>query len=282
MKNSLIYITGASGFIGSNLIKKYDENNVIYRLVSRKKINNKSSIFLKKYRELVAEDNSSLIHLAENNRVDEAKLLGNKLIKENTDTMLNLMKNKWKHVVYLSSALVYDFNNPDYKNGNNMELIKASSIYQESKIECEKIVLEQGGTVLRMTNIFGPGMSKYNIFSDIINQLKTNNPIILKNLSSVRDFLWIEDAIEAIIQANKKKVKGIFNIASGRSINIEKLVGKILKIANKSEKEVIGKEKNLGTLNVKININKSKEYLDWEPRTSLENGIKKTLYYKNY
>ena len=57
-----------------------------------------------------------------------------------------------------------------------------------------------------MTNLYGPNMSTVNVFSDIIKQLD-NELIILKNIKAVRDFLWIDDAVEAIISAINKNLE---------------------------------------------------------------------------
>ena len=55
------------------------------------------------------------------------------------------------------------------------------STYKKIKVVCEKIILRHGGTILRMTNLYGPNMSTVNVFSDIIKQLD-NELIILKNI----------------------------------------------------------------------------------------------------
>ena len=85
---------------------------------------------------------------------------------------------------------------------------------------------ENGGTVLRMTNIYGPGMSQNNVISDIIKQLDSNE-IKLIDVHANRDFLWIDDAVEAIILSSKKKYNDIFNVASNKSINIYNLAKQI-------------------------------------------------------
>ena len=209
MIKSSVYVTGASGFIGGKLIQKLEKQNVPYFAVSRKKLEVENFILVNNYNEFNPKDGSLLIHLAENNNENYAKLRGKKLVEQNKEKIHDLIKKKWEHIVYLSSALVYDFEHPNYKSGKNCNIIKATSEYQKSKIECEKIVLDAGGTVLRMTNIYGENMSKKNIFSDIFKQLQSEGPIILKNLKASRDFLWIDDAIEAIMLASKKKRNAI-------------------------------------------------------------------------
>ena len=67
----------------------------------------------------------------------------------------SLLEKGWKHVIYISSILV-------------QQEAKKKSTYKKSKEECEKIILQYDGTILRMTNLYGPYMSTANVFSDII------------------------------------------------------------------------------------------------------------------
>ena len=124
-----------------------------------------------------------------------------------------------------------------------------------------------------MTNIYGPGMSQNNVMSDILMQLNSNK-IKLKNLYANRDFLWVDDAVDAIISSSKKKYNDIFNVASNKSINIYNLAKQITKLYGDSKKQILGIENSRKNNEIVININKTKKILNWIPKTNLETGIK--------
>ena len=214
--NSYIYITGASGFIGKNLVKGLKKKNIIPYCISRKKIKANNFFRIENYKELSPKKNSVLIHLAENNNISEVNLLGQSYINDNLRNLGSLLEKEWSHVIYISSILV------------QQKTTKVST-YKKNKEACEKIILQYGGTILRMTNLYGPHMSGTNVFSDIIKQLD-NELIILKNIGVVRDFLWIDDAVQAIISAINKKPRGIYNIASGKLISVEEIVKYFIQI----------------------------------------------------
>ena len=265
MKSSCIYITGASGFVGKNLIKALKKKNIIPYCVSRKKIKNYNSIIVKNYGELSPKKNSILVHLAENNNISEVNLLGQSYIHNNVRNLRSLLEKGWKHVIYISSIIV-------------QQEAKKKSTYKKSKEECEKIILQYDGTILRMTNLYGPYMSTANVFSDIIKQLD-NELIILNNIRAVRDFLWIDDAVEAIISAINKKPGGIYNVASGKSTSIEDIVKYFIKIYKVKHNNILSVQKKKNELFSYIDISKTKEVLDWHPNLSIETGIKKLLKY---
>ena len=99
-----------------------------------------------------------------------------------------------------------------------------------------------------------------------------------------RDFLYIDDAVEAIYKCfNTKAILGkIINIGSGRLVNIKYLIKYIVK--------KIGKGKpNYGKIKLRADeplisfpsIIRSRKYLGWKEKTSFEIGLKKTInYYK--
>ena len=263
MSKPYIYITGASGFIGKNLLRKLQKEKIACYGVSRKKINFKNSIKIKNYQEFMPKNNSVLVHLAENNHVSYILKDDKNLIEFNKNTIRGILEKNWDHVIYISSVLASQKNNKLF--------------YIKNKIECEKIVLDYGGTVLRMTNLYGPNMSKSNIFSDIIKQLRNNNLITLKNTKVKRDFLWVEDAVEAIILSIKKRPKGIYNIASGKSISIMKLAQLFLKNSENNSRKVLSMELKVKEPFINVNIDDTIKDLGWKPRTLLETGIKKLL-----
>ena len=126
-----------------------------------------------------------------------------------------------------------------------------------------------------MTNLYGPGMSRDNVFSDILKQLKKKQ-IRLRNIKAKRDFLWIEDAVEAIILAINSKNKNIFNIVSNNIISIHDLVKIFLK-ETKQNKTILSVHSLQDEVDNNLDIKNTISELNWRPSTSLQTGIKKLL-----
>ncbi len=276
MHTKQIYITGASGFIGSHLINKMKKKDLLLFPISRKKNNEANILTIKDYNDLNPVNKSTLVHLAENNNVNEAENIGDAFISENIENVNKLVRKKWENIIYISTVLLYDFDKKDKTSTTNSYKVKANSIYKKSKLECEKIILNNGGTVLRMTNLYGPGMSCDNVMSDIIKQLSSEK-IVLKNLNAMSDFLWIEDATDAVILANNKKFNDVFNIASSKVVSIYELTKTFLELAGYNRKKIIGLKNSSKTFAPIININKAHKILNWKPTTKLETGIKHLL-----
>ena len=99
-----------------------------------------------------------------------------------------------------------------------------------------------------------------------------------------RDFLFIDDAVDAIFKVlnNKKSVNQIYNIGFGKPLNVKKLILKIVKLC-KGGKPLYGKIKlrKDESLVSYPSIKKAKKKLGWKPKTDIEEGLKKTIqYYK--
>ena len=96
----------------------------------------------------------------------------------------------------------------------------------------------------------------------------------------MRDFIYVNDIYEAFWKACNKKIKNqIFNIGAGKPISINYLVSLLGK-----KKIFIPKRPSEPDLTF-ANINKAKKILKWQPKISIDNGIKLVLknidYWKN-
>jgi UDP-glucose 4-epimerase len=200
-----IVITGASGFIGSALITRLKKENIPYVGLTRKNINGLTTI--SSYDDYFGDQDSILIHLAQPNNSKE------KSNGEEIKTLEGLLSSNWKHIIYISSATVYGDKIESPRK--TQEEIFGYNDYTNVKLKCEKITLDKNGTCLRFSNVYGPDMSNQNVISEILLQMYNSEKIVVKNRYPIRDFLWIDDAIDAIIQTIKIKPSGIINVGSG-------------------------------------------------------------------
>ncbi|VVB95986.1 GDP-L-fucose synthase [uncultured archaeon] len=147
-------------------------------------------------------------------------------------------------------------------------------------------------TSLRLTNTYGPRHlmrhSKQGFLNWFIRQTMDNEVIkIYGDGMQVRDFHYVDDVVQALLIAGEsKKSEGeIFNLG-GESSNLIDLVRLIIKIAQKGNFELIpfpDERKKIEIGNYIANYEKVKRTLGWEPKTGLEEGIRKTVdfYEKN-
>ena len=131
-------------------------------------------------------------------------------------------------------------------------------------------------------------MEKSHVLAASINKVincKHNKIVIWGNGKEKRDLLFISDLINFVDLAIKKQKNKyeLYNVGSGKLISVNELIRKIIKI---SEKKISAKndltKKTLNTF-VCLNCQKAKKELQWFPKVSLDNGIKKTIdwYLKN-
>ena len=264
---SKIIITGSSGFIGNRLFKKLNEKKINCIGLSRQKIKGLNQV--SSYSSFKNNQNDVLVHLAQNtntnvkNRVDE--------IKE----FKKLIKKKWRHIIYVSSVNVYGAESSKHHLPN--EKVIATNSYTKTKITCEELTRKKMGTVLRFSNLYGPNMCQNTVIGNLINQLRGKGPIVMKETKSVRDFLWIDDAIESILLAIKYKPSATFNVGTGKGTSIKELIKITLQLANIKKKDIIEKNQKIRETWVLIDISHTKKNIKWKPKTSLRVGIKNLL-----
>lgn len=261
-----IIITGASGFIGQALIKEFIKKKLNFKAFSRKK--SKYSSLVKRYSDIIPVKNSILIHLAQSNKSKKNYI-------NEIETINKLTKKNWKHIIFASSTKLYcDMSTKPHKES---EKINPYDNYTKMKKLSEEIVLKKGGTVFRISNVYGSRMSKKTVIGLIRNKILRRKKMILREIQSVRDFIFIEDVIRAFIKAVSIKPKKILNISYGRSHSIEEVVKTSQKILKLKTIQFQTKQKLKKNSIVLVDNNRAKTLLRWNPKYSLNKGLKKIL-----
>lgn len=288
MSENVIGVTGATGFIGSSLVKKLlTKGYRVKALVRENKDKLPSGIEIVKgsLSDLKAINSftsgiDTLVHLAARQLLPEQEM-----VKDNIDGTYNLISSSLdkniSQIVYLSTIAVYGesqgsvFTEDDAPHPN--------TIYGLTKYISENIVnywsRKSGNTitVLRPFNIYGPGNKKGVIYNFYKSFLESGKITIFGDGLQTRDYLFVEDVVEAICLSISNKTEGIINLGTGQSyslLDLVKIFGEVLQ----KEIPIEFKPSEAGkVLDIQYDISKPREKLAWAAKVNLEEGLRKTL-----
>jgi UDP-glucose 4-epimerase len=193
-----------------------------------------------------------------------------------------------KEIVFTSSAAVYGENKHAFVSEDSPTA--PSSPYGASKLCAETYMLLYRKlyglpvTVLRFCNLYGPRQRKYLMY-DILLKLRNNqNEIkILGTGLEQRDFIYVDDALNAVllVAENPETNGAIFNVGTGISVSVKKVVETIIGILGLRPEVIFTQSSWTGDIK-KLGANVERiRRLGFNPRFSLEDGLKETINWFN-
>ena len=280
----MIIITGGAGFVGSMLAQKLHEKNVQFRLVDSKEPKNFKDCFVRaditQYEELlkVLSENDIVVHLAALTNAHESNKKKKTYFKVNVEGTFNVVsacqEKECKKIIFTSSVAVYD---PEQKGVIREDSpLKPQNFYGVSKMLGEILVKTSGidHVILRPSNGYGKG--GHGVINTFVEKIKKGEHIeIWGSGNQERDYLHINDFVNAIMLAVENG-HGTYNISAGRNASVNEIVELIKKNAGRSIK-VKKTQVNEKEIHYSISNQKAKQELGFEPKVSLEEGIKGLL-----
>lgn len=140
---------------------------------------------------------------------------------------------------------------------------------------------------IRFTNVYGPHDAKvstsYNVVNTFIDKaIKGETLTIYGSGRQIRDYLYVDDSVDAIILAalSKKAVGEDFNLGSGRGIKFIDMAKTIVEIVKRGSIKRMRWPNNFSKVETGdfiADISKAKKFLEWKPKTSFRSGIEKTV-----
>ena len=304
-----ILITGAAGFIGSFLtelcVKKgykvvafdrYNPNNHIGWLENSKYIND-IEVLLGDIRDFDSVLNAidgcdSVFHLAALIGIPYSYISPLAYLKTNIEGTYNVLEaSKLKNInQILITSTSETYGNAKYIPIDENHPLIAQSPYSSTKIAADQLALSYYFSfnmpikIVRPFNTYGPRQSLRAIIPTIITQLLAKNEKIkLGNLNPTRDLTYVEDTVDAFLKIYEKdELFGeIINIGSNKEISIREIfnqISSILEVKALVEEEDSRKRPKKSEVN-RLVCNNEKIYKStgWQPRTSLQEGLNKTI-----
>lgn len=300
-----ILVTGGAGFIGSHLCERLlaDGNEVIvldnFFTGSRQKVehllHNSSFTLLRHditfpyFEKVDCIYNLACPSAPGSYMRDPVMTLKTSLI--GTINILELAKRMQARVVQASSAEVYGkmcrFPVSEEYRGS-VDTVGEGSSYAEGKRAAETICMayrNQYGVdvrIARLFHIYGPGMplNDGRLLSGFIRSAFDNEPLVIRgNAAQMRSFLYIDDAIDALIRlmdCNGEIAKPV-NIGSVESIRIDALAEDVVHLTNSQSKIICLNLRSDSAPFVVPEIGYAQKQLGWEPTVSIEEGLIRTI-----
>ena len=314
MKN--ILITGAAGFIGFNLSMSFlkDKNSNIIGIDS---LNNAYDNNFKKIRvreleknknfsflniDLSNEDSLNVIpdlsidtifHLAARAGVRQSFREPKKYITDNTISTANLSNfvknNKIGKLIIASTSSIYGNSGDTPMKEDKDEKYPPPSVYASSKLSGElmaKTILEGSDSCVqipRFFTVYGPfGRPDMSILR-FIHWVYTGSDILLYgDGNQKRSFTYINDVISALHKLYNSDVPGVFNIGSDKTESLNNVI-KIIENNLNINAKINYQPRAYKDVDVVIPDLDRIRNLDWNPETSISEGIKNTIeWYLNY
>jgi dTDP-glucose 4,6-dehydratase len=192
-----------------------------------------------------------------------------------------------RRVVHTSTSEVYG--TAQYTPIDEAHPLQGQSPYSASKIGADKIAesfyrsFEVPVVTLRPFNTYGPRQSTRAVIPTIITQALTRDEVKLGSLDPSRDFTFVKDTANGFMcVAEAENVLGQeINLGNDNTIRIGDLVDKIFGIIGKTPKVVTDSQRvrpgKSEVMKLWASNQKAKELIGWEPRVSLDEGLRLTI-----
>lgn len=279
-------ITGASGFIGKNLISNLDSNKFNLALIGKLYNLSKENYFAENYLEFDKYDSflksaDAIVHLAHSTRPSSDNL--NQDINENLLGTMALASRceSGSHFVYASTggAMYGDTT----KSADEAKCPNPLTYYAAGKLAAEKyleVYCKKKGinlTILRITNPYGLGidLSKgVGAINTFVKNLKIGAPItVWGDGKTERDYIHVNDVSNAIKICLEKRIYGLYNVSHGKSYKLNHIIEIISKKLNITPVIHYLPERTYDMRQVRVSNQKLIKASGWTPEISLEDGI---------
>ncbi|MDP3921268.1 MAG: NAD-dependent epimerase/dehydratase family protein [Candidatus Omnitrophota bacterium] len=202
-------------------------------------------------------------------------------------------EHKIRHVVFLSCTTMYQQQDEPVREedfcGQMHEKYFGggwTKVYHEKMCEFYARIGEAKYTVIRHSNIYGPhdkfDLELSHVFGATMTKVMTARDgkiVVWGDGTDERDFLYVDDLTDFIATAVSKQEKSfeLLNLGLGESVSVKDLVAKMIEHSGRDLKVEFDLTKPSIGFKLRLNIDKAKSLFGWEPNTSLDAGIKKTL-----
>jgi len=270
-----ILVTGSNGFIGRQVIKRLNKSEVISDSINTKRIN------LQNLEEVMKLNRSDIvIHLGGKT---QKELDWNDYFINNVIGTLNILeyciRKNVKKIIFVST---YVYGNPKYSPVDEKHVINPHNTYTKSKYLAEKLCelysknFDLNVTILRPFNIFGKTLPNGFLISNLLKSVKTDEKITIVNKNSKRDFLYVDDFVDVILNIKDYDFKfEIFNIGSGISYSFNEIIKKIEKITSKKINLDYKNNKKIFIKEIKADTTKINKKINWKPKIKFDEGLQR-------
>ncbi len=275
-----ILVTGSSGFIGSHIINKLPKSCVVTDKINEKIID------LRNRNEVVnTEPVDIVIHTAGKIPQVDTHTLAD-YFDNNTSATLNILEyclqKKVKKLIFVST---YVYGYPKYCPVDEIHPVNPQTPYTMSKYLSELLCKTYSDnsdlkvTILRPFNIFGKSQRLGFLIPNLVDAIKNGTYITITNKESKRDYLHIDDFVSLIIKILDVNYKfETFNVGTGISYAFSDIVKHIEDITDKKFNINYNENQKTYINEIKADITKIKNKFDWQPRITLEEGLRMTLF----
>lgn len=304
LKGESAFVTGGTGFIGSHLSRRLVVEGASVSILASKNSSLELISDIKKrvrvYRSEITDIDSLqrivrktkpkiVFHLAAKINVGSGFELIKSLIDVNllgTINMLNAANKSGsvEKLVFFGTSDVYGFMKIPFSENSDANPISA---YAASKASAEVFCKYLAGqykipwVILRPFIVYGGGQRPKMFIPQLIESALKGEDFPMTSGRQTRDFLYIDDFVDACIKAGRcKKANGeIINIASGKEVSLTDVARTVMSLLDHPVKIRLGAltYRENERWRVKADIKKAKRLLGWSPETGLTEGLKKTI-----
>lgn len=284
-----ILITGGKGFIGSHLAREFKD---LGHGVSTYDIADGQDILWDEALSEAAEDVDVLIHCAAIAGIYRTSKDYSRTLEVNLTGTQNAIEaareNGVKLFIDFSTSEVYGpmiFDGKEDDDTTQGPVSEGRWAYAVSKLAGEYIVAHSGlpFVTVRPFNVFGPGQTGEGAIRDMILRAVKDEPITVYNDGTqIRSWCYISDFVSAIVSILEiDECRGqVYNIGNPQNTStVLNLARKIIDMTG-SDSQIEFKKHPGPEVHLRVpNIDRARDVLGFEPRVSLDEGLKATIKY---
>lgn len=294
----IFLITGASGFIGSMLLRRLIEQGQEVHLILRKEsktwriddLLNKTTVHLSdlsnlnELTQIIKKTNPNIIyHLATNGAYSSQKD-ANQIINTNILGTWNLLQacNSINYELFVNTGSSSEYGFKKFAM-RETDIVEPASYYAVTKcaqtLLCSHIAKQENKPIvtIRPFSVYGPYEEPKRFIPTLMKSLLFNEEMNLVAPDTARDYIYIDDMIDAYLKIEelKNNPSEYFNIGTGIQSTIKETVELAKNVTKKTAKFQWGtmENRNWDTNNWVADISKARQLLKWTPKITLEEGL---------